>query len=284
MTVFATVVALLPIRALAAGSLLESETFATNATAAGQWSLPAGQGGTNGACLTAGPVSATTSIPNCASPPDVSGSGALRLTTNAGNAVGAVFYQASLPTSEGLDITLDTYQFNGTGADGIVFSLAAANPANPVAACDHRTARRRPRLCGEHPGLTRNRRHALRIPRHRPRCLRQLREHAARGGSGCTIPSPLVANRAYPEAVTARGPGIGTVGYCILGTTATTYNHSSGGGSGGGTISNVGTGNTLDKQTATSRAGDMVPVEMAINPSGAATTTASGLSSRRARG
>src|ERR1700690_1241962 len=111
-TVFATVVALLPIRALAAGSPLESETFANNSTAAAQWYLPAGQGGSiNGACLTAGPVSATTSIPNCASPPDTSGSGALRLTTNAGNAVGAAFYQASLPTSEGLDITLDTYQF-----------------------------------------------------------------------------------------------------------------------------------------------------------------------------
>jgi len=278
MTVFATVVALLPIRALAAGSLLESETFATNATAAGQWSLPAGQGGTNGACLTAGPVSATTSIPNCASPPDVSGSGALRLTTNAGNAVGAVFYQASLPTSEGLDITLDTYQFNGTGADGIVFSLAAANPASPSPPATTgplggdlgyaANTQGSPGTAGMPYGYL-----GIGLD-----VYGNYENTPLAGGSGCTIPSPLVANRAYPEAVTARGPGIGTVGYCILGTTATTYNHSSGGGSGGGTISNVGTGNTLDKQSATSRAGDMVPVEMAINPSATATTTASGLS------
>jgi hypothetical protein len=124
-TVFATVAVLMPTTALAAGSPLESETFANNATAAGQWYLPAGNGGTNGACLTAGPVSATTSVPNCAGTPDTNGNGALRLTTNAGDAVGAVFYQASLPTNQGLDLSLDTYQFDGTGADGIVFPHAS---------------------------------------------------------------------------------------------------------------------------------------------------------------
>ena len=277
-TVFATVVALLPIRALAAGSPLESETFANNSTVAGQWYLPAGQGGTNGACLTAGPVSATTSIPNCASPPDVSGSGALRLTTNADNAVGAAFYQASLPTSEGLDITLDTYQFNGTGADGMVFSLAAANPASPSPPATTgplggdlgyaANTQGSPGTAGMPYGYL-----GIGLD-----VYGNYENTPLAGGSGCTIPSPLVANRAYPEAVTARGPGIGTVGYCILGTTATAHNQSSGGGSGGGTISNVGSGNTLDKQSATTRTGDMVPVEMAINPSSTATTSASGLS------
>jgi hypothetical protein len=131
-TTCATLVALLPAKALAAGSPLETETFANNSTPVGQWVLPAGRGGTNLACLTAGPASAITSIPNCASPPDASGSGALRLTTNAASQVGAVFYQASLPTTQGLDVTLDTYQFNGTGADGMVFTLAAADPSNPT--------------------------------------------------------------------------------------------------------------------------------------------------------
>ncbi|MFI5285087.1 MAG: beta strand repeat-containing protein [Candidatus Dormibacteria bacterium] len=270
-------VALLPTTVFAAGSPLEAETFANNSTAAGQWSLPAGRGGVNGACLTAGPVSATTSIPNCAAPPDVSGSGALRLTTNAGNQVGAVFYQASLPTTEGLDLTLDTYQFNGTGADGIVFALAAADPSNPTP----------PTSTGPLGGDLGYAANTQGSPGTAGMPFGYLgigldvygnyQNTPLAGGSGCTIPSPLVANRAYPEAVTARGPGNGTVGYCILGTTATTYNKSSGGGSGGGTISNVGPGNTLDNQTATSRAGAMVPVEMAINPTGAATTTGSGL-------
>ena len=277
-TVFATLFALLPADALAAGSTLETETFANNSTGAGQWYLPAGRGGTNGACLTAGPVSATTSIPNCPSPPDTSGSGALRLTTNAGNAVGAAFYQASLPTTEGLDLTLDTYQYNGTGADGIVFTLAAANPASPTP----------PSTTGPLGGDLGYAANTQGSPGTAGMPYGYLgigldvygnyENTPLAGGSGCTIPSPLVANKAYPESVTARGPGNGTVGYCILGTTATTYNKSSGGGSGGGTISNVGAGNTLDKQTATSRAGVLVPVEMAINPSASATTTASGLS------
>src|ERR1019366_6419718 len=195
--VFATVVALLPIRALAAGSPLESETFANNSTVAGQWYLPAGQGGINGACLTAGPVSATTSIPNCASPPDVSGSGALRLTTNADNAVGAAFYQASLPTSEGLDITLDTYQFNGTGADGMVFSLAAANPASPSPPATTgplggdlgyaANTQGSPGTAGMPYGYL-----GIGLD-----VYGNYENTPLAGGSGCTIPSPLVANRAY---------------------------------------------------------------------------------------
>ena len=275
-TMVATVVALLPTTVLASGSPLESETFANNSTAAGQWDLPAGSGGTNQACLTAGPVSATTSIPNCASPPDMSGNGALRLTTNAGSAVGAVFYQASLPTTQGLDVTLDTYQFDGSGADGIVFSLAAANPTDPLppastgplggnlgyaAASGGAGA---PGMPYGYLGI------GLDV-------YGNYENTPLAGGSGCTIPSPLVANKAYPESVTARGPGNGTVGYCILGTTATTWNQGNGGGSGNGSVSNLGPGLTLDNQSATTRTGVMVPVEMAINPSASATTTASGL-------
>ncbi|MGD0195955.1 MAG: Ig-like domain repeat protein [Candidatus Dormibacteria bacterium] len=276
-TVFATVAVLMPTTALAAGSPLESETFANNATAAGQWYLPAGNGGTNGACLTAGPVSATTSVPNCAGTPDTNGNGALRLTTNAGDAVGAVFYQASLPTNQGLDLSLDTYQFDGTGADGIVFALAAANPADPTPPASTgplggdlgyaANTQGSPGTAGMPYGYLGI---ALDV-------YGNFENTPLAGGSGCTNPSPLVNNKAYPESVTARGPGDGTVGYCILGTTATTYNQSDGGGSANGTVSNVGAGNTLDKQGNTTRTGDMVPVEMAINPSASATTTNSGL-------
>jgi hypothetical protein len=277
-TVFAIVAVLMPTTALAAGSTLETETFANNSTGAGQWYLPAGNGGTNGACLTAGPVSATTSIPNCAGTPDTSGSGSLRLTTNANDAVGAVFYQASLPTTEGLDITLDTYQFDGTGADGIVFSLAAANPADPTPPASTGPL-------GGDLGYAANTQSGSGTAGMPYGYLGigldvygNYENTPLAGGSGCTIPSPLVANKAYPESVTARGPGDGTVGYCILGTTATAHNESDGGGSQNGTYTNVGTGNTLDKQTATSRTGDLVPVEMAINPSATTTTTTSGLS------
>jgi Bacterial Ig-like domain (group 3) len=276
-TMVATVVALLPSTVLASGSPLETETFANNSTGAGQWDLPAGSGGTNQACLTAGPVSATTSIPNCASPPDSSGNGSLRLTTNAGDAVGAVFYQASLPTTQGLDVTLDTYQFDGTGADGIVFSLAAANPADPTPPASTGPLGGNLGYAAAYAGSG-----AAGMPYGYLGIgldvYGNYENTPLAGGTGCTIPSPLVANKAYPESVTARGPGNGTVGYCILGTTATTWNQSDAGSSDNGTVSNLGPGLTLDKQSATTRTGVMVPVEMAINPSATATTTASGLS------
>jgi hypothetical protein len=276
--VFTTVFALLPSNSFAAGSPLESETFANNSTAAGQWVLPAGRGNTNGACLTAGPVSATTSVPNCSPTTDASGSGALRMTTNAASAVGAVFYQASLPTTQGLDVTLNTYQFDGTGADGIVFSLAAADPANPTP----------PASTGPLGGDLGYAANTQSLPGTAGMPYGYLgigldvygnyENTPLAGGTGCTNPSPLVNNRAYPESVTARGPGNGNVGYCILGTTATVSANSSGGGSANGTITNVGAGRLLDNQTATTRTGDKVPIEIAINPSGSATTTTSGLS------
>jgi hypothetical protein len=257
---------------------LENETFANNSTAAGQWYLPAGSGGTNGACLTAGPVSATTSVPNCAPTTDASGSGALRLTTNAGDAVGAVFYQASLPTTEGLDVTLDTYQFDGTGADGIVFTLAAANPADPTPPAKHRAARRRSRLRGEHPGLSGHRGDALRLSRHRARRLRQLREHAARRRVG--LHDPVTARRQQGLSGVRDGArsrkrhgGLlhprddrNTVQPIERRRQFQRHDQQRRHGR-----------DTLDKQTATTRAGVMVPVEMAINPSATATTTASGL-------
>ncbi len=277
-TVFAMLIVMVPVEALAAGSPLVTQTFANNSTPAGQWSVPpAPSGWTNNACLTAGPVVATTSVPNCASPPDASGGGALRLTNNGGSQIGAVFYQSSLPTSQGLDITFDTYQYDGTGADGIAFTLAAANPSNPTP----------PTATGPQGGDLGYAANTTGSPGTAGLPYGYLgigldvygnfANTPLAGGTGCTEPSPLLLNTAYPESVTARGPGNGTTGYCILGSTATTYNKSSGGGSAGGTITNVGPGNALDRQSSTSRSGGLVPVEVAIDPSAAPVTTASGL-------
>jgi hypothetical protein len=101
-------------------------------------------------CLTAAPQTGTSTIPDC-SLPDVAvpgvnggtatsyqypdGSGTLRLTTDATSRVGAVFYSTSFPTTSGLDLSFDSYQW-GTqeaqlAADGIGFALVAANPAAP---------------------------------------------------------------------------------------------------------------------------------------------------------
>ena len=49
--------------------------------------------------------------------------------------VGAIFGQSAFPTSNGLDVTFNSYQWGGgsVGADGIAFMLAAVDPADPVA-------------------------------------------------------------------------------------------------------------------------------------------------------
>ena len=254
---------------------LSSATFTTDSEAA-NWTLPSV--GSNGSCLTAGPSTALSSIPDCNPTIDSPGGGALRLTNNGGDLVGSVFYSVSLPTSQGLDVSFDTYQYNGSGADGITFGLAAANPADPAApssvgalggALGYSTNGSTGGVPYGYLGLGLD--------------VYGNYENSQYGGSSCTLPPGLSAGTAYPEAVTARGPGDGTAGYCILGTTASTYKHGNGGGSGGDTISNLGAtegagGYYLDKQSATSRSGLAVPVEIVINPSStAATGSTSGL-------
>jgi hypothetical protein len=253
---------------------LSSAAFTTDSEPA-SWTTPAV--GSNGACLTAGPSTTQSSIPDCNPTIDSAGSGALRLTTNANDLVGSVFYSVSLPTSQGLDVSFNTYQYDGSGADGISFGLAATNPADPTApasagalggALGYSTNGSTAGVPYGYLGL------ALDVYGNF--------ENSAYGGSSCTVPSGLTAGTAYPESVTARGPGDGTTGYCILGTTASTYQHGNGGGSGGDTISNLGTtqgsgGYYLDKQSATSRSGLAVPVEIVINPSASAATAQTSL-------
>ena len=42
-----------------------------------------------------------------------------------------IFASTSVPTSRGLDVTFNSYQYGGISADGIAFVLAAVDPANP---------------------------------------------------------------------------------------------------------------------------------------------------------
>jgi hypothetical protein len=113
---------------------LSAASFTGTSVPVGQWTLPTATGG-NQACLTAGPASPSTSIVNCSPTSDAAGGGALRLTTNGNSQVGSVFNTTSLPTSQGLDVTFNAYQFlkaSANPADGLSFTLAAANPADPV--------------------------------------------------------------------------------------------------------------------------------------------------------
>ena len=269
-----TALVLVPVTdASAAVTPLVAQAF-VSPTVTNEWYLPPASAGTNDTCLTAG-GSGGLPIPGCAlATPDASGSGTLRLTPNVGTKVGSTFYQTSLPTSAGLDIKFNTYQYNTSsteGADGIGFALAAVDPANPTP----------PTVTGQTGG-------ALGYSPHGSGAgipygylgygldVYGNFENNGYYGSGCTTVPGLSATAIYPESMTVHGPGNGTVGYCILGTTASTAAKTSGGGSSGETISNLG-GQYLDEYQSKTRPAP-VAAEIAMNPTSAAASTASGLS------
>ena len=114
----------------ASGTNLLTETFTYATTTNSGWQMPTGS---EGVCLTAGTNTSVTPVPDCdGTSPDAGGSGALQLTNNSGSQVGTIYNSVALPTADGLDVTWDSYQFNGSGADGISFDLAAVNPSDPV--------------------------------------------------------------------------------------------------------------------------------------------------------
>ncbi len=245
-----TAVAMIPAVAGATGVTLLTDTF-TNTTLANPslWSLPAGS---SGVCLTAGTNMSLTPVPDCqSSGGDANGSGALRLTNNAGNQVGTIFSNVTLPTADGLDVTWDSYQYNGTGADGISFDFAAANPANPApptttgpngGSLGYVTDGGNPGMPNGYLGFGAD--------------VYGNFENTSFGGSTCTPSSP-----AKSESMGVRGPGNGTTGYCLLRQV------------------NLASPLTLDAKSATSRTGLAVPEEVVINTTGSAVTaSASGVS------
>ncbi|HEX3842240.1 MAG TPA: putative Ig domain-containing protein, partial [Acidimicrobiales bacterium] len=260
-------VALVASPASAATTPLISTSFTTNTTGVGQWVLPTASG-TNQACLTSLPTTGATSIPHCATGNDTAGSGALQLTTNTTTQVGSVFNTTSLPATQGLDITFNTYQFNkgaSTPADGISFTLAAANPTNPQppvsagpsgGSLGYSTNQTLPGVPNGYLGIGFD--------------VYGNFLNTSYGGSTCpTVGS--IGSTNYPQNVTVRGPGNGTSGYCLVKTTANTASPS-------GTNNLPGGTKALDNPTATTHGPtDLVPVEIAVNPSATAATTASGL-------
>lgn len=108
------------------------------------WLRVVGTGSAGSVCLTARnstPPAITmangTTISGCSATPDPDGSGALRLTIASGTQAGAMLYDDSLSTAEGLDITFRFSQWGGTGtpADGLSFFVKdGANNVNSAGA------------------------------------------------------------------------------------------------------------------------------------------------------
>lgn len=237
----------------ASGTSLLSETFTNSTTSSAGWQMPTGS---SGVCLTAGTNTSATPIPDCdAGTPDANGSGALQLTNNGASQVGTVYNSVALPTSDGLDVTWDSYQFNGTGADGISFDLASVNPSNPVppATVGPSGGSLGYAAIGSTPGVPYG------YLGFGADVYGNYENHTF-SGSGCGQSQPAIA-----ESMGVRGPGNGTVGYCLL------------------AQDNLSAGITLDSQSATSRGSGgsslSVPEEVVINPSGSSViASASGAS------
>ena len=240
--------------ALAAGTVLFNQPFHDNTVdgPAGSVSLPAAPTGTNTACLSAAGNAAKNPLASCSNSTDAQGSGTLRFTNSSTSQVGGVFAGTSVPTSRGLDVTFNSYQYGGNGADGLAFVLAAVDPADPVT----------PSVTGPSGGSLG---YSLQSPG------QSGLSHGYLGigidtfgnfsnkfeGTGCTDPANIAQR--MPGQVVVRGPGNGGVGYCALQSSAATA--------------------TSAKLTlrATTRAVSLVPAEVVFNPTGSSVTTDSGL-------
>jgi hypothetical protein len=96
----------------AAGTVLFNQPFHDNTVdgPAGSVSLPtAPSGGGNMACLTAKGNNKTGPLLSCGSSTDNQGSGTLRFTSTDTGQEGGVFASTSVPTSQGLDVTFNSY-------------------------------------------------------------------------------------------------------------------------------------------------------------------------------
>ncbi len=240
----------------AAGTVLFNQPFHDNTVdgPAGSVSIPATPTKTNVACLSAAGNSTANPLASCTTASDAQGSGKLRLTSNGLGLEGGIFASTSVPTSQGLDVTFNSYQYGGTspGADGMAFVLAAVDPANPVT----------PSVIGQSGG-------ALGYSAQSSNQTGLSHGYLGVGidafgnfsnkfeGTGCTDPANI--SQRMPGQVVVRGPGNGTVGYCALQSSAATA-----------------TSPALNLR-ATTRAASVVPVEVVYNPGSSSVTTASGL-------
>ena len=241
-------------KAFAAGTVLFNQPFHDNTVdgPAGSVFLPATPTKTNVACLSAAGNATANPLASCAAPTDAQGAGKLRLTSNAAGLEGGVFATTSVPTSQGLDVTFNSYQYGGNGADGIAFVLAAADPANPAP----------PSVIGQSGGSlgysAENSTNAGLSHGYLGVGIDPFGNYSNKvEGTGCTDPANIAQR--MPGQVVVRGPGNGTVGYCAVQSSAATA-----------------TSPALTLR-ATTRAGSLIPVEVVFNPTSSPVTTASGL-------
>ncbi|MBQ1033683.1 fibronectin type III domain-containing protein [Micromonospora parva] len=251
-----------PLPASAAGSVLFDQPFHQNtANGIGAVSLPAvpGTGTTNAACLSAAGNSTTGPLLSCTTATDPQGAGKLRLTPATVNRQGGVFGAVSVPTSQGLHLTFNTYQYGGgnPGADGLAFALAAVDPANP----------RSPSTLGPSGGSLGYSAAFNGVSAGLSNGYLGIGldvfgnfSNSTYQGTGCTNPPYIsTTNARVPGQVVVRGPGRNGVGYCALNSTAAS------------------TSAPALPLRASTRAASVVPVEVVVNTTSSSYTTDTGI-------
>jgi len=263
-----------------AGSTLVQDFSSSVPTVASDWQLPGANGTDDGndACLV--PFqgeSATAPITDCADGDtsdedfDYIGRSGLQLTPDVTWQEGGVAWGTSVPTSEGLDITFNSYQYPGTTpdqtpADGISFFLAASDPTDPTNSASAVTLGPPGADLGysadpgdDEDGLTNA---YLGVG------LDVFGNFSNSGSdftpgndgncSGVTTQSDVASQ--VPESLDVRGPGNGQSGYCLMNSTQ---------------VSNLDNGGVLDGLDSGGNP-IAVPVEIVINPTSSTATTPSG--------
>ncbi|HTU98337.1 MAG TPA: hypothetical protein VMF14_20980 [Solirubrobacteraceae bacterium] len=210
-----------PAGALAAGTVLLNDTFANATTGSPVVAEPNGHTTTPTAglpCLTAGPTATGTPAPGCGlgSGADKAGSGVMRLTTTTGSQESTLVYNGTFPTSAGLDVTYDQYQYDG-GADGMSFALSVAPPlpglgggaGGALGYAPNSTVA--PGLPGGYLGIGFD--------------VFGNYSNTQTDGTGCSDPAWASTGTGHDgNQVVVRGPGNGTAGYCLITGTQTIDN------------------------------------------------------------
>ncbi len=222
--VLAATAVLSPIRVGAApgtpdsGTDLVDETF-TGATLTNPYAWTA----SGSACLTGanpavtvpagqlGPCTSSTDAPTPGVTP-----GFLQLTSAGGDEVGSLLFNEPLPSSAGIDVTFNTWQYGGTGADGIGLFLVngTTTPVTAGASGGSLGYAQKTGIAGAAGGYL-----GLGLDTYG-----NYYNDGEGRGTGCPAgqQSPVgTAGTLVPNSVSLRGPGSGTQGYCFLASTAT---------------------------------------------------------------
>lgn len=129
---------------------------------------------------------------------------AMRLTDTGTSRSGFVLYNTPIPTNKGIDVTFNQAQWGGDGADGIVFFVKdAANTSTTPGGTGG--------AMGYSPGAGDGLAGAL-----LGIGLDAYGSFGSAGGSGCDSTFTGTNGTGAANAVTLRGPGNGTAGYCLL--------------------------------------------------------------------